>query len=86
MAFVSFSGAGPPFSQLYLMPKSSFGPPGLWEAVRIKAPKTFFHCGPPSHINADTAGVEANPSFATQTRRTPFASAIFVMTLIAVSL
>ena len=26
--FVSFSGAGPPFSQLYLMPKSSLMPPG----------------------------------------------------------
>jgi hypothetical protein len=41
IASVSFSGAGPPFSQLYLMPKSSLGPPGLCEAVRMKAPKAF---------------------------------------------
>jgi hypothetical protein len=31
-------GAGPPLAMLYLMPKSSSGPPGLWLAERIKPP------------------------------------------------
>lgn len=39
----TFSGAGPPFSTLYLMPKSSVGPPGLWLADKMKAPNDFCH-------------------------------------------
>jgi hypothetical protein len=35
MASVMLSGAGPPFEQLYLMPKSASGPPGLWLAVKM---------------------------------------------------
>lgn len=35
MASVIDSGAGPPLEQLYLIPKSLSGPPGLWLAVRI---------------------------------------------------
>ncbi len=38
MASVSPSGAGPPLPVLYLMPKSSSGPPGLCDAVRITPP------------------------------------------------
>lgn len=35
---VKASGAGPPFSQLNLMPKSFSGPPGLWDAVKTIPP------------------------------------------------
>lgn len=36
---VTPSGAGPPFEQLNLMPKSLSGPPGLCDAVRMIPPK-----------------------------------------------
>lgn len=37
-ASVKRSSAGPPFSTLYLMPKSFSGPPGLCDAVRRMPP------------------------------------------------
>jgi hypothetical protein len=39
IASVTFSGAGPPLAVLYLMPKSSVGPAGLWLADKIMPPK-----------------------------------------------
>jgi len=62
------SGAGPPFSQLYLIPKSSSMPPGLWLAVRMKPPNAL---KPPSRlrITAETAGVESNPPWPIQILR-----------------
>ncbi len=42
MASVIFSGAGPPLPMLYLMPKSSCGPPGLWLADRTRPPKASY--------------------------------------------
>ncbi len=39
IASVIFSGAGPPLAVLYLMPKSSVGPAGLWLADKIMPPK-----------------------------------------------
>merc|ERR1719284_1011534 len=65
---VIFSGAGPPFSQLYLMPKSSSMPPGLWEAEQINPP-------PRARITADVAGVDRSPPVPHQIRPTPFAKA-----------
>ena len=41
IASVIFSGAGPPLPILYLMPKSPFGPPGLWLAERMMPPKAW---------------------------------------------
>lgn len=49
----------------HLIPKSSFGPPGLWLAVRINPPRHFF-----LRINAETAGVERIPLVPTITRPT----------------
>jgi hypothetical protein len=40
-ASASFSGAGPPLAALNLMPKSPSGPPGLWLAERMIAPKAL---------------------------------------------
>lgn len=40
MALVTASGAGPPLLQLYLIPKSASGPPGLWDAVSKMPPHT----------------------------------------------
>lgn len=37
-ASVNASRAGSPFFMLYLIPKSSSGPPGLWLAVRMMPP------------------------------------------------
>jgi hypothetical protein len=42
IASVIFSGAGPPLPILYLMPKSSVGPPGLWLAERMMPPKALY--------------------------------------------
>lgn len=56
----TFSGAGPPFSTLYLMPKSSVGPPGLWLADRMKAPNDFCHLH--SHINRPEPGLYPSAS------------------------
>lgn len=50
---VTSSGAGPPLEVLNLIPKSSSGPPGLWEAVS-KIPPSVFN----DRIKAETAGVE----------------------------
>ena len=68
---------------LYLMPKSSSGPPGLWLAVKMKPP----YASPPCllRIIAETAGVDRRPSFPIQTFPTPFAAAMRQMTGIAVS-
>src|ERR1700719_1947039 len=51
IASVTFSGAGPPLPMLYLMPKSPWGPPGLWLADRMKAPKA-----PIARISAESGG------------------------------
>ena len=51
--FVTFSGAGPPFETLYLMPKSLLGPPGLWLAVRRMPPYALY-----LRMTFDAAGVE----------------------------
>ena len=82
MASVNFSGAGPPLSQLYLMPKSSVGPPGLWEAVRMKAPRAR----PRSRVRrtAETAGVDRRPPTPIQTAPTPLAAAMRTMVSMAV--
>merc|ERR1719367_656623 len=79
---VIFSGAGPPFSQLYLIPKSLSGPPGLCDAEHIKPPNGL---KPPSRhrITADVAGVDRRPLLPHQMRPTPFASAILMMIWIA---
>ena len=55
MSSVTFSGAGPPFSQLYLIPKSSSMPPGLCEAERMKAPKACRCVLPLSALNHQAA-------------------------------
>uniref|UniRef100_A0A0A9E0E5 PGMC2 n=1 Tax=Arundo donax TaxID=35708 RepID=A0A0A9E0E5_ARUDO len=62
------------------MPKSSVGPPGLWLAVKMKAPVAFDPSAPIlSRMTADTAGVDMRLFCPTQTRLTPLAAAIFVM-------
>mmetsp|Transcript_27986 Transcript_27986/g.56368 ORF Transcript_27986/g.56368 Transcript_27986/m.56368 type:complete len:276 (-) Transcript_27986:42-869(-) len=82
MSSVTFSGAGPPFSQLYLIPKSSSMPPGLCEADRMKAPNAL---KPPSRarITAEAAGVDSRPSLPIQILLTPAATAILAMIWIA---
>ncbi len=47
------------------MPKSSWGPPGLWLAVRMKPP----YASPPLRVlmTADAAGVDNRPPRPTQT-------------------
>jgi hypothetical protein len=62
IASVIFSGAGPPFSMLYLMPKSPSGPPGLWLAESTMPPKA-----PCLRITQLTAGVERMPPRPTNT-------------------
>merc|ERR1719310_170242 len=76
--FVIFSGAGPPFSQLYLMPKSSLMPPGLWDAEHMKPPKGT-KPAPRVLITAEVAGVESKPPVPHQILPTPAASAILMM-------
>mmetsp|Transcript_16290 Transcript_16290/g.55336 ORF Transcript_16290/g.55336 Transcript_16290/m.55336 type:complete len:438 (+) Transcript_16290:3-1316(+) len=83
MALVPFSGAGPPLGPLYLMPKSSSGPPGLWLALRMKAPKAACQRGPRSRITAEAAGVDMSPPWPSTTRRTPLATAILMTTCAA---
>jgi hypothetical protein len=73
-ASVTFSGAGPPFPVLYLMPKSSSGPPGLWLAERMMPPKA--RCLRMTH---DIAGVDRMPPCPTSARPKPLAAAIFRM-------
>ena len=73
IASVIFSGAGPPFEALYLMPKSPSGPPGLWLADRMIPPKAFRW-----RMRFDAAGVDRMPPCPTITRPKPFAAAIFI--------
>ena len=77
---VTFSGAGPPFSPLYLMPKSSSMPPGLCDAERMKPPKGAMPARPRARVRttADSAGVESRPSVPHHTRATPAAAAILM--------
>ena len=85
---VIFSGAGPPFSALYLMPKSSSMPPGLCDADRMKPPNGDMPASPRPRvrITADVAGVESSPSVPHHTRATPAAAAILMITWMAVGL
>ena len=62
IASVNYYGAGPPFLTLYFTPKSWSNPPGLWLAVRIKAPKQLPYLKFISLITADAAGVDIIPS------------------------
>ena len=71
IASVSFSGAGPPFAALYLMPKSPSGPPGLWLAERMMPPKARY-----LRIRCEAAGVESSPPRPTITRPKPLAAAM----------
>ena len=66
------SGAGPPLPMLYLMPKSSVGPPGLWLADRMMPPNA-----PCLRMTWLAAGVESRPPRPTSTRPKPLAAAIF---------
>ena len=68
---VTFSGAGPPFSTLYLIPKSAFGPPGLCEAVSRIPPLALY-----LRMMFDAAGVDRIPSFPMISFDTPLADAI----------
>ena len=79
---VTFSGAGPPFSQLYLMPKSSSMPPGLCDAERMKPPIGSKPL-PRARITADIAGVESSPPVPHHTFATPAAAAILMIVWIA---
>ncbi len=74
IASVIFSGAGPPFDELYLMPKSSSGPAGLWLAERMMPPKVWY-----LRIMCDAAGVDKMPPCPTNTRANPLAAAILMM-------
>ena len=73
---IALAQAGAPFT--YLTPKSPFGPPGLWDAVRINPPRADRR-----RISAETAGVESKPLVPTMTCATPFAAAILKMVWIA---
>ena len=78
---MSFSGAGPPLAVLNLMPKSPSGPPGLWLADRMIAPK--------ARARGSTqlaAGVDKMPARPTRTRPKPFAAAMRTIVAIATSL
>ena len=57
---------------LYLMPKSSVGPPGLWLAERMMPPKAWR-----LRMTFEAAGVERMPPRPTSTRPKPLAAAIF---------
>ena len=69
MVSVNSSPAGSPSSSLYLIPKSSPGPPGLWLAVSTIPPCAF----PPSRwrITTETAGVVIIPCWGIQILATP---------------
>lgn len=71
---VTPSGAGPPLDTLYLMPKSAFGPPGLWLAVRRMPPATLR-----LRMRLLTAGVERMPFWPTMRCLTPLAAAILMI-------
>ncbi len=71
MALVTASGAGPPLAMLYLMPKSSVGPPGLWLADSTRPP-----AAPRLRIRWLTAGVDSRPPRPTIARTTPLAAAM----------
>jgi hypothetical protein len=68
---VTPSGAGPPLDTLYLMPKSAFGPPGLWLAVKRIPPSALYFL-----MMFDAAGVDKMESFPTINFATPFADPI----------
>ena len=71
IASVTFSGAGPPFATLYLIPKSSSGPPGLWLADSTSPPSA-----PRVRITLEAAGVDRMPPCPTTTRAKPAAAAM----------
>lgn len=71
---VTPSGAGPPFSMLYLMPKSALGPPGLWLAVRRIPPVALR-----ARMMCETAGVEKMPFCPTMRCLTPLPAAILTI-------
>ena len=81
IASVIFSGAGPPFAVLYLMPKSSSGPAGLWLADKMIPPKVAYFL-----MMCDAAGVDNMPPCPTSTLAKPFAAAIFSIVCTAVLL
>lgn len=72
--FVTLSGAGPPFSMLYLIPKSALGPPGLCEAVRRIPPFAFLE-----RMMCEAAGVDMMPFSPMMSFSTPFAAPILTM-------
>lgn len=65
------SGAGPPLLTLNLMPKSAFGPPGLWLAVKRMPPSTLR-----LRMRLLTAGVDRMPFCPTMRCLTPLPAAI----------
>lgn len=71
---VTFSGAGPPFETLYLIPKSLSGPPGLCEAVRRIPPYALY-----LRMTLDAAGVERMAFCPTMNLATPLAEPILRM-------
>ena len=71
---VTFSGAGPPFETLYLIPKSLLGPPGLCDAVRRIPPYALY-----LRMMFDAAGVERIPSLPMMNLATPLAEPILRM-------
>jgi hypothetical protein len=73
MASVTFSGAGPPLPILYLMPKSSVGPPGLWLADSTMPPKALY-----LRMTLEAAGVDRMPPRPTRMRPKPLAAAILM--------
>src|ERR671921_881618 len=70
MRSVTDSGAGPPLRVLYLMPKSSSMPPGLWLAESTSPPSALRR-----RMTAETAGVERMPPRPTSRRPKPLAVA-----------
>ena len=71
IASVIFSGAGPPLPILYLMPKSSCGPPGLWLADSTSPPNALY-----LRMILEAAGVERMPPWPTITLPKPLAAAM----------
>lgn len=71
---VTPSGAGPPFSQLNLMPKSLSGPPGLCEAVNKIPPSALLR-----RIKLETAGVDRMPFWPTSNFDTSLAAQMRTM-------
>jgi hypothetical protein len=78
---VSFSGAGPPLAAVELDAEIAVGPPGLWLADRMIAPKAAR--GATTQL---AAGVDRMPARPTRTRPKPFAAAMRTIVRIATSL